>query len=151
MKPVLIVENSTSSLIRESAAGQKEYVLGGTFTEFGVKNRNERIYTADRFIPALDELNERMSSLGAVYGEFDHPDVFDTSLSRASHIITKANYIKEQNIVAGEIRLLSTYWGKEAKSLVDDGCPVFVSSRAAGITESDGSVSLKKLFTYDLS
>jgi hypothetical protein len=149
MKSVLIVENSTNSLIRESA-GTKDYILGGTFTEFGVKNRNERIYTAPKFLPALEEMNERMSSLGAVYGEFDHPDVFDTSLSRASHIITKANYIKEQNIVAGEIRLLSTYWGKEAKSLVDDGCPVFVSSRAAGITESDGSVSLKKLFTYDI-
>jgi hypothetical protein len=150
MKPVLIVENSTNSLIRENASGKKDYVLGGTFTEFGVKNRNERIYTADKFLPSLDELNERMNSLGAVYGEFDHPDVFDTSLSRASHIITKAQYIKEQNIVAGEIKLLSTYWGKEAKALVDDGCPVFVSSRAAGITESDGSVSLKKLFTYDI-
>jgi hypothetical protein len=150
MKPVLIVENSTNSLIRENASGKKDYVLGGTFTEFGVKNRNERIYTADRFLPALDELNERMNSLGAVYGEFDHPDVFDTSLARASHVITKAQYVKEQNIVAGEIKLLSTYWGKEAKALVDDGCPVFVSSRAAGITESDGSVSLKKLFTYDI-
>ena len=150
MKPVLIVENSTNALIRENASGKKDYVLGGTFTEFGVKNRNERIYTAERFLPALGELNERMSTLGAVYGEFDHPDVFDTSLARASHIITKANYIKEQNIVAGEIKLLSTYWGKEAKALVEDGCPVFVSSRAAGVTESDGSVSLKKLFTYDI-
>jgi len=150
MKPVLIVENSTSSLIRENKDAQGRYVLGGTFTEFGVKNRNERIYTAEKFLPSLNELNERMSSLGAVYGEFDHPDVFDTSLARASHIITKAEYIKEQNLVAGEIKLLSTYWGKEAKALVDDGCPVFVSSRAAGITESDGSVSLKKLFTYDI-
>ena len=149
MKPVLIVENSTNSLIKESAA-KSDYILGGIFTEFGVKNRNERIYTADKFLPALQEMNERMSGLGAVYGEFDHPDVFDTSLSRASHIITKANYVAESNHVAGEIRLLSTYWGKEAKALVDDGCPVFVSSRAAGITESDGSVSLKKLFTYDI-
>jgi hypothetical protein len=95
-------------------------------------------------------MNERMNNLGIVYGEFDHPDVFDTSLSRASHVITKANYVKESNLVEGEIRLLSTYWGKEAKSLVDDGCPIFVSSRAAGITESDGTVSLKKLFTYDI-
>ena len=150
MKPVLIVENSINSLIRESASSKKDYVMGGIFTEFGVKNRNERVYTADRFLPALDEMNERMNSLGAVYGEFDHPDVFDTSLARASHIITKATYITEQNLVSGEIKLLSTYWGKEAKALVDDGCPVFVSSRAAGITESDGSVSLKKLFTYDI-
>ena len=150
MKPVLIVENSTNSLIRENSTGKKDYILGGTFTEFGVKNRNERIYTADKFLPALDELNERITNLGVVYGEFDHPDVFDTSLSRASHIITKASFVKESNLVSGEIRLLNTYWGKEAKALVDDGCPVFVSSRAAGITESDGTVSLKKLFTYDI-
>ena len=150
MKPVLIVENSTNSLIRENSTGKKDYILGGTFTEFGVKNRNERIYTADKFLPALDELNERITNLGVVYGEFDHPDVFDTSLSRASHIITKASFVKESNLVAGEIKLLNTYWGKEAKALVDDGCPVFVSSRAAGITESDGTVSLKKLFTYDI-
>ena len=151
MKPVLIVENSTNSLIRESASSNgKDFILNGTFTEFGVKNRNERIYTAEKFLPALNEMNERMNSLGAVYGEFDHPDVFDTSLSRASHIITKAEYVVEKNTVEGEIKLLSTYWGKEAKALVNDGCPVFVSSRAAGITESDGSVSLKKLFTYDI-
>ena len=151
MKPVLIVENSINSLIRENnSTGKKDYVLNGTFTEFNIKNRNERIYTADKFLPALEEMNERMSNLGVVYGEFDHPDVFDTSLSRASHVITKANYVKESNLVAGEIRLLSTYWGKEAKALVDDNCPLFVSSRAAGITESDGTVSLKKLFTYDI-
>jgi len=151
MKPVLIVENSTNSLIRErTSTGNQDFILNGTFTEFGVKNRNERIYTAEKFLPALVELNERMNSLGAVFGEFDHPDVFDTSLSRASHIITKAEYVSEKNTVEGEIKLLSTYWGKEAKALVNDGCPVFVSSRAAGITESDGSVSLKKLFTYDI-
>ena len=150
MKPVLIVENSVNSLIRENASNSKDFVLNGTFTEFGVKNRNERIYTAEKFLPALSEMNERMNQLGAVYGEFDHPDVFDTSLSRASHIITKAEYVQESNLVQGEIKLLSTYWGREAKALVSDGCPVFVSSRAAGITESDGSVSLKKLFTYDI-
>ena len=152
MKPVLIIENSTNSLIKESNVDstKKDYILTGTFTQFNVKNRNDRIYTADKFIPALDELNERMNMLGVVYGEFDHPDVFDTSLSRASHLIQKASYVKESNLVNGEIRLLNTHWGKEAKALVDDGCPIFVSSRAAGITEADGSVALKKLFTYDI-
>ena len=152
MKPILIVENNTTPLkenVRVSG-GKKEYVLGGIFTEFGVKNRNERIYTAEKFIPCLKELNERINTMGVVYGEFDHPDVFDTSLSRASHIIRKANYVKESNRVEGEIKLLNTYWGREAQSLVEDGCPVFVSSRAAGVTESDGTVTLKKLFTYDI-
>jgi len=152
MKPILIVENNTTPL-RENvqiSGGKKEYLLGGIFTEFGVKNRNERIYTAEKFIPCLQELNERINTMGVVYGEFDHPDVFDTSLSRASHIIKSARYVKESNRVEGQIKLLNTYWGKEAKSLVEDSCPVFVSSRAAGITESDGTVTLKKLFTYDI-
>ena len=152
MKPILIVENNTNPLKEnvKVSGGKKEYVLGGIFTEFGVKNRNERIYTAEKFIPCLKELNERINTMGVVYGEFDHPDVFDTSLSRASHIIRKANFVKESNRVEGEIKLLNTYWGREAQSLVEDGCPVFVSSRAAGVTENDGTVTLKKLFTYDI-
>ena len=152
MKPILIVENNTNPLeVNESATSQKNsYVLGGIFTEFDKKNRNERIYTADKFVPALTELTERIQNMGVVYGEFDHPDVFDTSLSRASHLVLEAKYLRNENRVDGRIKLLSTYWGKEAKSLVDDGCPIFVSSRAAGITESDGSVTLKKLFTYDI-
>jgi hypothetical protein len=151
MKPILIVENNTKPLqMNESAGGSRGYELKGIFTEFDVRNRNERVYTADKFIPCLKELNERMSTMGVVYGEFDHPDVFDTSLSRASHLIQKAFYVKENNRVDGQIRLLNTYWGKEAKALVDDGCPLFVSSRAAGVTESDGTVTLKKLFTYDI-
>ena len=152
MKPILIVENNANPL-KESIQGsgtKKDYILGGIFTEFDIKNRNERIYTAQKFLPCLNELNERIQNMGVVYGEFDHPDVFDTSLSRASHIIRKARFVKESNRVEGEIKLLNTYWGKEAKSLVDDGCPVFVSSRAAGVTESDGTVTLKKLFTYDI-
>jgi len=151
MKSVLIVENSTNSLSKINESNNKSNnILGGIFTEFDIKNRNERIYTADRFLPCLEEMNERITNMGSVYGEFDHPDVFDTSLARASHLVTKAEYVKENNRVEGEIRLLNTHWGKEAQALVNDGCPVFVSSRAAGITESDGTVTLKKLFTYDI-
>jgi hypothetical protein len=48
MKPVLIIENSQNSLIRENnGSTKKDYILAGTFTEFNVKNRNERIYTAE--------------------------------------------------------------------------------------------------------
>ena len=99
MKPVLIVENNTNPLNEnvKISGGKKEYILGGTFTEFGVKNRNERIYTASKFLPCLNEMNERIKNMGVVYGEFDHPDVFDTSLSRASHIIRKTRYVKESS------------------------------------------------------
>lgn len=151
MKPVLILERNTNSLsLNENQTTKNKYVMNGIFTEFDVKNRNERVYTSPKFLPALDELNERISMLGVVFGSYDHPSDFDQLLANTSHTINKASFVKESNRVEGEIRLLSTYWGKEARSLVDDGIPLFVSSRAAGVTESDGSVSIKKLFTYDI-
>ena len=153
-KNVLIVEHNTNSLkpLNESVNGETKrdkYLLGGNFTEFDVKNRNERVYTWKKFKPALDELNERITTIG-VYGEFDHPDTFDTSLKNASHMVMEASYSESSNSVVGKIKLLSTTWGKEARALVDDECPLFVSSRAAGVTEANGEVSLKKLFTYDI-
>ena len=152
IKPVLIVESSSNGLfLNESASAPKEqrFILSGTFTEFDVKNRNDRIYTKDKFLPHLQELNERIKTLGAVYGEFDHPDAFDISLSRISHVLESVRFNQEKNLIEGSIRLLSTHYGKEAQALVLDKCPIFVSSRAAGVTESDGTVTIKKLFTYD--
>lgn len=153
MKNVIIVEHNPDKLVRinESAGSSKKdnYVLGGKFTEFGVKNRNERIYTWNKFEPALTELNERISTMG-VYGEFDHPDTFDTSLKNASHMVSEAVFDESSNSVIGKIKLLPTQWGKQARALVDEEYPIFVSSRAAGITEANGEVTLKKLFTYDI-
>jgi hypothetical protein len=154
MRNVLIIENSQKGLdvINEGVTptGEKAYKMQGIFTELGVTNRNDRIYTEEGFLPALNEMQSRMETLGTLYGEFDHPDSFDMSLQRASHVISKVDYVKESRQVTGEIQLLSTYWGKEAKAIVNDGHSLFVSSRAAGITEGNGQVSLKKLFTYDI-
>ncbi|MFV2015924.1 MAG: hypothetical protein ACC656_10870, partial [Candidatus Heimdallarchaeota archaeon] len=151
-KPVLIVEHCTSGLqLNESVSNTNinKYLMEGTFTEFDVKNRNDRVYTANGFLPYLNELLERKKELGVIYGEFDHPDVFDTSLSRVSHVVENAWHNKEKNTVDGQIVLLDTHWGKEAKALVREGYPIFVSSRAAGVTDTAGTVELKKLFTYD--
>ena len=44
MKSVLIVENSTNSLsLNENNSQKDQFILGGIFTEFDIKNRNERI------------------------------------------------------------------------------------------------------------
>ena len=152
MKPVLIIESSSNGLMLNESASvtkDKKFILSGTFTEFDIKNRNDRIYTKDKFLPHLNELNERIKTLGAVYGEFDHPEAFDISLSRISHVLKDVRFNESRNLIEGSIQLLSTHYGKEAQALIQDGCPIFVSSRAAGITESDGTVTIKKLFTYD--
>ncbi|MCK9476955.1 MAG: hypothetical protein M0R46_13590 [Candidatus Muirbacterium halophilum] len=150
MKPVLIIENSTNSLIKESLDTRpNDYILSGIFTEFSVVNRNNRIYTAENYLPVLEEFNQKVVG-GSAFGELDHPETFTVSLSRASHVVRKTEYVKESNLVRGEIKLLSTTYGKEAKAIIDDGLSLFVSSRAAGVTEGNGHVAIKKLFTYDL-
>jgi hypothetical protein len=152
MKQVLILERCTSGLnrVNENADTRNKYVLEGTFTEFDRVNRNKRVYKADTFMPHLNEMVGRINDFGAVYGEFDHPETFDIQLKNTSHRITSAVYKANENRVHGEIQLLTTYWGKEARAMVDDNCPLFVSSRAAGVVESNGHTRLNRLFTYDI-
>lgn len=151
MKNVLIVENGTSSLkMNESVDNSTRVLLSGKFTEFDIENRNKRFYTADNFIPVMNNLLEKKKLLGVLYGEFDHPDVFDIAGKNASHAIESLTHNNESNCVDGSIALLSTHWGKEAKAIINDGYPLFVSSRAAGVTDSTGNVALKELFTYDI-
>lgn len=153
MKPVLIIENSSSSMKlsenKSPSYKKDEIVLEGIFTEFDIVNRNERIYTASEYVPHVEKMMEK-KSWGVIYGEYDHPDVFDISMKYVSHTVESATYNKEANRVDGSIRLLNTHYGKDAQALVLQGLPLHISSRAAGITESNGLVKLKQLFTYDI-
>ena len=149
-KNVLIVENSTESLIKEQSQNTSKILLSGIFTEFDVENRNKRFYKADNFVPCMEALLEKKKMLGVLYGEFDHPDVFDIAGKNISHAIESLTHNENSNRIDGSIAILSTHWGKEARAIINDGYPLFVSSRAAGVTEGNGVVSLKELFTYDI-
>lgn len=146
----MIVENNDKQIV-QSETKSKKFILEGIFTEFDIENRNKRIYTAENFVPVMNStLLAKKEKLGVVYGEFDHPDVFDVSGRNASHVIESLTYNKEHNRVDGSICMLNTRHGKDARSIIEDGHPLFVSSRAAGVTDSYGRVELKELFTYDI-
>lgn len=152
-KYVMIVERGSERLnkVDESVnISSKKFELSGPFTEFDIKNRNQRFYNAANFIPVMNQMLERKRQLGVLYGEFDHPDVFDIAGKNASHVIQNLTHNESHNRVDGTIALLSTRWGKEARAIIDDGYPLFVSSRAAGVTDGQGHVQLKELFTYDI-
>jgi hypothetical protein len=147
-KDLLIVEMSSKAL--SVADGKsKEYVLEGIFGEIDVKNKNQRIYSEDEYVPQIESLQNKIKS-GKLLGELDHPSQFDVSLKNVSHIIEDLYYEKETKQVKGRIRLLDTDAGRQAKALVDAGVPLQISSRAAGAVESNGKVKIKQLFTYDL-
>ena len=90
MKNVMIVERQTESLSKVNEGentSKNKYFMSGVFTEFGVLNRNQRVYTPEKFIPALNGLIKEMQDLGVVYGELDHPENFDSALQRTSHAL----------------------------------------------------------------
>ena len=144
---LLILERSSSELEFKQEDGI--YVLEGVFGEIDKKNRNNRIYTESEYVPQIEALQAKIGS-SKLLGELDHPQTFDVSLKNVSHIIEELTYDSETKQVKGKIRLLDTEAGRQAKALVDAGVPLQISSRAAGTVESNGTVKIKQLFTYDL-
>src|SRR6056300_1417313 len=147
-KDLLIVEMSSSTLSVASGE-EKDYVLEGVFGQIDQKNRNNRIYTEDEYVPQIEALQQKISS-SKLLGELDHPTQFDTSLKNVSHVVEELYYDKDTKQVKGKIRLLDTDTGRQAKALVDAGVPLQISSRAAGEVSEGGQVKIKQLFTYDL-
>lgn len=147
-KDLLIVEMSSSALTVDKKEN-KDYVLEGVFGQIDQKNRNNRIYTEDEYVPQIENLQAKIKS-SKLLGELDHPTQFDTSLKNVSHVVEELYYDKDTKEVRGKIRLLDTDAGRQAKALVDAGVPLQISSRAAGAVESNGKVKIKQLFTYDL-
>jgi hypothetical protein len=147
-KKLLILERSKYDL-STTKESDGSVVLEGVFTEIGVKNKNNRIYEEQEFIPHIKELQEKVKT-SKLLGELDHPKDFDISLANVSHVIEDLHYDPSKKQVLGRIRLLNTSKGKEAQALVNDGIPLHISSRAAGNVDESGRVKIKKFFTYDL-
>lgn len=147
-KVLLILENS-SSILESKSESNGDVVLEGIFAQFGVVNNNDRIYEENQYLPHLDYLVPKIKSK-RLMGELDHPEKFDVSLQKVSHIVEDLKYDKETRTIKGKVRLLNTDAGNTAKRLVEAGVPLSISSRAAGVVGPDKKVQLKKIFTYDL-
>lgn len=144
---LMILERSGENLSVDKK--DNEYVLEGVFAQFGVENNNHRIYEEKEYLPHLDYLKKKIDE-NRLLGELDHPDKFDISLSKVSHLIEDVKYDAKKRQIVGRIKLLDTPSGQIAKNLVDTGVPISISSRAAGVVGENKKVQIKRIFTYDL-
>ena len=144
---LMILERSGENLAVDKK--DNEYVLEGVFAQFGVENNNHRIYEEKEYLPHLDYLKKKIDE-NRLLGELDHPDKFDISLSKVSHLIEEVKYDPKKRQIVGRIKLLDTPSGQIAKNLVDTGVPISISSRAAGVVGENKKVQIKRIFTYDL-
>jgi len=147
-KTLLILERSSQNLQKITRNGK--IILEGVFAEFGIENRNGRIYEEKEYLPHLEYLKKDIAN-GNLLGELDHPERFEVSLSNVSHRVTDLWYDPEKRQVLGRVEILEgTPKGQIAKALLEAGVALSISSRAAGTVNEDKTVSIQQIYTYDL-
>lgn len=148
VKQVLILERSSQNLKKFSKDGRT--ILEGVFAEFGIENRNGRVYEEREYLPHLEYLQKDIAN-GNLLGELDHPERFEVSLGNVSHKISELWYDQGKRQILGRIEILDgTPKGQIAKSLLEAGVPLSISSRAAGSVNEDKTVQIQQIYTYDL-
>lgn len=124
-------------LLVEESEGKKTYFIEGIFLQGDLTNRNGRNYPVNILDREVTKYNENFVGTGRALGELGHPDGPTINLDRVSHKIISLT--KEGNNFIGKAKLLETPMGKIAKSLLDDGVKLGVSSRGLGsMTEKEG-------------
>ena len=134
----LITENIEEiQVLTEEADGKKNYYIEGIFLQGDLTNRNGRNYPVNILEREVNKYNENFVGTGRALGELGHPDGPTINLDRVSHKILSLK--REDNNFIGKAKLLETPMGKIAKSLLDDGVKLGVSSRGLGsMTEKNG-------------
>ena len=135
----LITENIENvQVLVEEKNGKKNLYIEGVFLQSETKNRNGRIYPFDILNREVERYNEEYVSAGRALGELGHPDGPSVNLDRVSHKIVSLR--SEGTNFIGKARILDTPMGKIAKSLLDEGVKLGVSSRGMGSLEEKNGV-----------
>ncbi len=130
----LITENIEDvQVLVEEKNGKKNLYIEGVFLQSETKNRNGRIYPFDILNREVQRYNEEYVKSGRALGELGHPDGPSVNLDRVSHKIVDLR--AEGTNFYGKARILDTPMGKIAKSLLDEGVKLGVSSRGMGSLE----------------
>ena len=127
----LIAEEITEvNFLSEEKNGKKSHFIEGVFLQAEIANKNGRKYpfkTLEREVAKYDEGHIRK---GRALGELGHPDGPSINLDKVSHKIESLR--AEGNNFIGRAKILDTPNGRIAKSLLDEGVRLGVSSRGMG-------------------
>ena len=123
-------EIESVKFITEGKGDKKSLFIEGPFLQANIKNRNGRMYPLETLQKEVCRYNESNVATGRALGELGHPDGPTVNLDRVSHKIIS---LKESgsNFI-GRAKILETPMGQIAKSLINEGVKLGVSSRGIG-------------------
>ena len=137
----LIVETIQDvKVLTEEKNGVKSLFITGPFLVGEQKNRNGRVYSRSILEREVKRYNEEYISKNRAFGELGHPDSPSINLDRVSHLIV--NMRQEGAQFIGKAKILETPMGKIAKSLLEGGACLGVSSRGMGSLKEVNGVNM---------
>ena len=117
-------------VITEGQGADKKLYIEGVFLQSEIKNRNGRMYPFSVLEKEVNRYNEEYVKTSRALGELGHPDGPTVNLDRVSHRITSLK--AEGNNFIGRAQIMNTPMGNIARSLLEDGVKLGVSSRGMG-------------------
>ena len=117
-------------ILTEEKDGKKLLYIEGVFLQSELKNRNGRMYPFNVLNREVERYNEEYVKSKRALGELGHPDGPTINLDRVSHRIVDLR--AEGHNFIGKAQILDTPMGNIAKSLLEEGVQLGVSSRGMG-------------------
>ena len=108
----------------------KDLFMAGLFIQGDTKNQNGRVYPKSEIERAVESVRSRLGTGETVLGELDHPEELQINLDRVSHIITDMSVDGSDGL--GKLKIIDTPMGNIARSLIEGGAQLGVSSRGMG-------------------
>ena len=137
----LIVEvTETLNYLTEDSDGKKSMFIEGPFLQSEIVNRNGRMYESRVMAKEVHRYTENYINKNRAFGELGHPDTPSINLDRVSHIITSLR--REGNDWIGKAKILETPMGNIARSLIEGGAQIGVSSRGMGSLKSVNGINI---------
>jgi hypothetical protein len=132
--------NETVSYLVEDKDGKKSLHIEGPFLVAETKNRNGRLYEFATMKKEVHRYTEDYINKQRAFGELGHPETPTINLDRVSHIITSLR--EDGNQWIGKAKILDTPMGLIARSLIEGGAQLGVSSRGMGSLKNVNGVNV---------
>jgi hypothetical protein len=137
----LITElNETVTYLTEESDGKRSLFIEGPFLVAEKTNRNGRLYKEATMRREVNRYSEEYINKKRAFGELGHPDTPSINLDRVSHLIVSLR--QEGNDWIGKAKILETPMGNIARSLIEGGAQLGVSSRGMGSLKAINGVNI---------
>ena len=128
------------SYLTEEKDGKKSLFIEGPFLVAEAVNRNKRMYKEETMRKEVNRYAEEYINKNRAFGELGHPDTPSINLDRVSHLIVGLR--QEGNAWIGKAKILETPMGNIARSLIEGGAQLGVSSRGMGSLKTVNGVNI---------